>query len=259
SDADTYGDEDVSVIVCDMPVGYVSDSTDCDDEDVTSYPDAPEVCDGADNDCDSTTDENLSSSWYDDDDDDGYGAGEAIDVICMGGHADLVDSATDCNDADASVNPGATETCNEVDDDCDGSVDDGVETTYYADADGDLYGDSSVSEDACEAPSGYVVDATDCDDTDDSVNPAATEIDANGIDDDCDGGTDDLGIYCCLDSDSDGYGDSSVCQYEGTGVCDSGYVEGDGDCNDGNYSVHPGSLDVSGDGEDTDCDGDTES
>ena len=90
------------------------------------------------------------------------------------------------------------------------------------------------------------------------MNPSATEIDANGIDDDCDGGTDDLGIYCCIDSDADGYGDPSYCAYEGTGVCDSGYVEGDGDCDDGNYSYHPGSLDLPGDGEDSDCDGDVD-
>ncbi|MBI4437441.1 putative metal-binding motif-containing protein [Candidatus Uhrbacteria bacterium] len=255
ADEDTYGDASVAELACEAPDGYVEDATDCDDEDVTSYPDAPEVCDGADNDCDGSVDENLYSDWYEDLDGDLFGAGAVVSVICNGSTGSLVDNANDCNDTDATVNPGATETCNGIDDDCDGSVDDGVQTTFYADADSDGYGDASVSDDACSAPSGYVDNATDCNDANEDVNPGVIEVDANGIDDDCDGGTDDLGIYCCLDADADGYGDPSDCMYEGTGVCDSGYVEEDGDCDDGNYSVHADAYDAPGDGADSDCDG----
>ena len=87
-------------------------------------------------------------------------------------------ASDDCDDTDASVHPGADELCNGVDDDCDGDVDeDAVDVSvWYADADGDGYGDVSASETACEAPSEYVSDATDCDDTDASVHPAADEF-----------------------------------------------------------------------------------
>ncbi|MFN0275107.1 MAG: MopE-related protein, partial [Chitinophagales bacterium] len=64
-------------------------------------------------------------------------------------------------------------------------------TTYYADADGDTYGDASSTTSTCtgSAPSGYVSDNTDCNDANAAVNPGATEV-CNGIDDDCDGNTD---------------------------------------------------------------------
>jgi hypothetical protein len=80
-----------------------------------------------------------------------------------------VSDATDCNDADGAVNPGATEVCNGIDDNCDGNTDEGVENTYYADADGDTYGDAGSTTMACSAPEGYVSDATDCNDADGAV------------------------------------------------------------------------------------------
>ena len=60
-------------------------------------------------------------------------------------------------------------------------------STWYADTDGDGYGDASSSTDACTAPTGYVTDATDCDDTDNTVYPTATETTGDGVDSDCDG------------------------------------------------------------------------
>jgi hypothetical protein len=108
--------------------------------------------------------------------------------------------------------------------------------TYYADLDGDGYGNgaSGVAE-ACIAPTGYVPNNGDCDDNNASVHPGSTEICGNGIDDDCDGQTDEA----CGSPDNDG----------------DGYTVTQGDCNDNNTAVHPGATEVCGNGIDDDCDG----
>lgn len=86
-----------------------------------------------------------------------------------------------------------TETCNGVDDDCDGSTDEGFSpATYYADADGDGYGDSGTTTTDCTTPSGYSANDDDCDDASALVSPAASET-CDGTDNDCNGFKDD---YC---------------------------------------------------------------
>ena len=107
------------------------------------------------------------------------GDGDGIDRISCGGE--------DCNDCDATIHPTATETCDGIDNDCNGTPDDGVGTDWYADLDVDGYGDASISTQACEQPAGYVEDDTDCDDEASSVYPGASEIMNDGIDQDCDG------------------------------------------------------------------------
>ena len=76
------------------------------------------------------------------------------------------DEDGDCNDGDASINPAAEELCDEIDNNCDGEIDEDVTTTYYFDSDEDGYGNVDIPMDACEQPEGYVEDDSDCDDRD---------------------------------------------------------------------------------------------
>ncbi len=159
---------------------------DCNDLSPSTYPGAPESCDSRDEDCDDVVDEEAGPIWYADADDDGYGNSELSKTACTApsGH---VSNADDCDDALTDVNPGAEESCNELDDDCDEAVDEAGEAeTFYRDADEDGFGDSEDTTAACSAPSGYVLDDTDCDDTNSGINPEA-EGDCSGIDMDCSG------------------------------------------------------------------------
>jgi subtilisin-like proprotein convertase family protein len=126
---------------------------------------------------------------YADLDGDGFGDPASSIQACTA-TAGYVTDATDCNDSNNQIHPGATEICNNVDDDCDGSIDEGVGSVWYADADGDGYGNAPTSVQACTQPSGYVPNAIDCNDSNSAIYPNALEI-VNGLDDDCDGMVDD--------------------------------------------------------------------
>ena len=158
---------------------------------------------------------------------------------------DGVTGATDCDDTDAGIYPGATETCDGVDQDCDGSIDDGVGPTWYADTDGDSFGDAASTVLACSLPSGYVADTTDCDDTDAGAYPGAVET-CDGIDEDCDGTIDEGGIsgtnVFFADTDGDGFGDPDVT----TASClvPGGYAEVDGDCDDATAGTNPDATEL---------------
>jgi hypothetical protein len=262
-DGDGYGDPGSSAPACSQPSGQVADATDCDDGDAAVNPAATESCDGTDNDCDGDIDEPDAIdalTWYADSDADGWGDAAASATACTppSGH---VDDSTDCDDGDAAVNPAATERCDGVDNDCDGSTDEASAVdaaTWYADGDGDGYGDPGSSAPACSQPSGHVANATDCDDGDAAVNPAATER-CDGTDNDCDGSTDEASAVDAAtwyaDSDGDGYGDPS----SSTPACSqpSGFISDDSDCDDGDSTVNPAATERC-DGVDNDCDGNTD-
>ncbi len=188
ADSDTYGNSSVTTEACSAPSGYVSNTTDCNDSASSVNPGASESCNGVDDDCDSTTDEGVKTTFYADADSDTYGNSSVTTEACSA-PSGYVSNSTDCNDGAGSVHPNATESCNGTDDDCDGTTDEGVKTTFYADADNDTYGNLNATTDACEAPSGYVSNTTDCNDSAGSVNPGATDV-CNQVDDNCDGETD---------------------------------------------------------------------
>jgi hypothetical protein len=250
-DSDGYGDPTTAVDACSAPARHVANGADCDDARASSNPIATEYCNGYDDDCDGVVDEGSAadaSTWYLDADGDGYGIPGSTTRACSlpAGYSAV---ATDCDDGRAADHPGATETCDGRDNDCDGLVDEGVTTVYYQDADGDGYGNLGVTVSACSAPSGYTLNATDCDDTNASVSPVAPEI-CNGVDDDCDASVDE-GLLSTFyrDADGDGYGNAS----ESTTGCTAptGYVANAEDCNDSDATRNPTTpwyRDADGDG-----------
>ena len=260
ADGDGFGDPSVSSEACAAPLTYVADDTDCDDTDAGVNPGADELCNGLDDDCDGTLDEDATemSAWYLDYDNDSFGNWMAQTWSCDQ-PAGYVADATDCNDLLSSVFPSASETCNGLDDDCDGTTDEGVKTTFYADADADGYGNVAVTEEACDPSEGFVYDSTDCDDADVDVNPGADEF-CNSLDDNCDGTVDEDDAVDAptwyADSDLDLYGDENntleVC------TAPAGYIADATDCDDTDDLVNPEGIEICDDTIDNDCDGDTD-
>ncbi len=196
--------------------GYSEVDGDCDDDDDSIHPEAAEVSDGIDNDCDGAIDEGTDSV-----DDDGDGFSE-------------LDG--DCDDADGSRFPGAEESLDETDNDCDGVVDEG---TAAFDDDGDCSCEGGVETATCTgsvSTSCVIADLItgDCDDADEDIHPTAPEL-CDDVDNDCDDWTDEDDPD--TDEDGDGY---SRC--------------GGLDCDDRSSAVSPAAVETCNDVDDN-CDG----
>ncbi|NMO18014.1 hypothetical protein HPC49_14790 [Pyxidicoccus fallax] len=254
ADGDTYGISTNTLQKCGQPAGYVSNASDCNDGSAGIKPGATEVCDGADNNCNGSTDEGVGTTYYRDADSDGYG-NVGLPTQACSQPSGYVSNSSDCNDANANIRPGGTEVCDNADNNCNGSTDEGVGSTYYRDADGDGYGSASQPAVACSQPGGYVSNASDCNDSSSGIRPGASEV-CDGADNNCNGSTDE-GVKSTFyrDADGDGYGNSS----QSTQACSrpSGYVSNTSDCNDSNSGVRPGATEVC-DSIDNNCNGSTD-
>ncbi len=222
-DGDGVGAGD-AVPVCPLVDGWVSVGGDCDDDDDAAFPGAPERCDGADNDCNGDTDEGFELG----------GACERGDGACRaeGTVVCLADGTAGC---DAVAGTPSNETCNSMDDDCDGDTDEGFDI-----------GGACVSGAGACARAGLLR----CDEAGglscDAVAGAPQDEACNGVDDDCDGDTDegfDVGAAC--------EAGAGACRREGTWICNQ---DGSIAC-----SVMAGTPAVEVcNGIDDDCDGDTD-
>ncbi len=201
---------------------------DCDDMDLNINPDASESCDGVDNNCDGAVDEGVTTTYYTDVDGDGYGDGSVESCSMPIGSSTI---GGDCDDSAATSNPAGTEMCDGADNNCDGTIDEGVTTTYYMDSDGDGYGDAGNMVEACLLDSTLSANSDDCDDNSASAYPGSAEIDSS--------------TECMEDMDNDGYGDSTSLVP----------VIAGSDCADNASTINPLSTDIVGDNIDQNCDG----
>ena len=287
----------------------------------------------------------LSTTYYADTDGDSYGSTTDTVNTCNPQPVGYITLSGDCNDAAAAINPTAAEACNDLDDNCDGIIDNmtvcptpnalantvgptsavltwgslpcadsysvryrqktGATTyglwsawvntatnsatitdlipnttyqwnvksicinkesatapkifttcaavTYYADNDADTYGNPAMSVLACNiAPTGYVTNATDCNDNVAAINPAASEI-CDLIDNNCNTAIDEgFPTYSgYTDADGDGYGNPS--SYINT-CLSIGYVGNCQDCNDANAAINMNVVETTNSLDD-DCDG----
>jgi len=151
---------------------------DCNDNNSAIHPGAIELCDGIDNDCNAAT---L----------DGSGEIAPLNTKQLGVCVGSLKSCTVGNWTDnylGIANYQDIETsCDGLDNNCNGLIDENVTTTYYQDLDNDSYGNPLVTLQSCTQPSGYVLDNTDCNDHNFYIHPGQSEVCGNNVDDNCNG------------------------------------------------------------------------
>ncbi len=249
---DDDGDGFVSAACCSATAPIVC-GPDCNDMDRNVHPGAvdrpPLGCDLVDNDCDGVTDETCPCVTGETRDCGTEPALRGVGVCRAGTQTCALGMFSS---ACIGVVDPVEERCNSLDDDCDGVLDEHVLRTFYRDADGDGRGVMSEAMQACAVPEGYSMYGDDCDDTMPGVHPAVPEV-CNGIDDDCDGMTDEsLTGFFYRDADGDGFGTPGMT----ISACSAppGYARIDRDCDDTRAAVHPGAVEIC-DGLDNNCDG----
>ncbi|MEZ4317886.1 MAG: putative metal-binding motif-containing protein [Myxococcota bacterium] len=231
ADNDGVGDSNLSLETCGSVPGYVLASGDCDDTNPAISPLVLDTCDGLDQNCNGVVDDDaVLTLYFEDADLDGIGRSDIFVEACLPppGYSQL---SGDCNDSDASVQPGSVDPCDGIDQDCDGAIDeDGTFSLWFEDADGDGLGDQASAVSTCDgAPTGFVAVSGDCDDGDGLITVPTWYRDADG----------------------DGFG---VSQTASACTAPAGYAAMAGDCDDTLASVNPGRSEVCNNGLDDDCD-----
>ncbi len=207
---------------------YSCGGTDCNDNNANIHPNATEICNGIDDNCNYQTDEGLQQyTYFRDADSDNYGSKTNNITTCNATiPAGYITNNTDCNDNNNQMHPGATEICDGNDNNCNNQTDEGfTQYSYFRDADNDNYGSKTNNITTCNAtiPAGYIADNSDCNDNNAGINPSATEIYYDGVDNDCNTLTKDC------DKDNDGFNRMG-------GICDGT------DCNDSNAIINPSTV-----------------
>ncbi|MEO0322572.1 MAG: MopE-related protein [Myxococcota bacterium] len=221
---------------------------DCADEDPDRFPGNTEVCDADDH------DEDCDPSTVGDRDADGDGEVPAFCCNAVPGMTTVC--GLDCNDAVRSINSRASEVCEGLDNDCDGTIDEGVRVAGFEDRDGDGRGDGTRTVMACAGSRRFSVFGDDCDDANRRVSPVFAEI-CDGIDNDCNGIADEFTVEVpwYVDGDGDGFGIANAASPPVLS-CDPvpDRVVLSGDCDDTDGSVSPVALERCN-GLDDDCNG----